>query len=463
MTHSKDRAACVGTDLQIVFSVAFVVLAALAGQPNTLQAQAAATQEQYLTLAGNYRLPDGDIVGITLFPDGATPALLYSNYGTGVLRRLFPVEDGAFGAGPGFAIPSPIELMVRFTRDRSTAVTGALLQQPNQPEVLATRIGLTSHDVTFASGDATLSGTLITPTTPGPHPAIILLHGSGRLTRFSFGPYPHFFTSLGLSVLIYDKRGTGASTGRFFDRTTLYPHVFVQDALAAVRFLASRADIDARRIGIWGISEGGMLSTQVAAASNQVAFIINSGGFMLPLWEQVLYNIEAQLRADGLSPRDVADAVTFQRLATGTMRTGDGWEQFSAAQADARRTKWYAQYFGDSAGFSSLDSLRRQWEYVYKFDPRIALGSVRCPVLGLFGELDTATPPEVSLRNMREGLTGGGNRDVTLRLVPKANHPLMEARTGGNIEVPTLRRMAPEVFPTLRAWILNQIGAKPSN
>jgi len=40
---------------------------------------------------------------------------------------------------------------------------------------------------------------------------------SGLLTRFSFGPYPHFFTSLGFAVLIYDKRGTGASFGTLLD------------------------------------------------------------------------------------------------------------------------------------------------------------------------------------------------------------------------------------------------------
>jgi hypothetical protein len=48
----------------------------------------------------------------------------------------------------------------------------------------------------------------------------MLLLGSGPLTRYSFGPCPHFFTSLGFAVLIYDKRGTGASTGVRLDAST---------------------------------------------------------------------------------------------------------------------------------------------------------------------------------------------------------------------------------------------------
>lgn len=238
----------------------------------------------------------------------------------------------------------------------------------------------------------------------------------------------------------------------------MYPDVFTGDALAAVRFLASRAEIDSGRIGLWGTSEGGMLTTQVAARSNQVAFIINSSGFMLPLWEQVMYNIEAQLRADGLPDDDVSDAIKFQRLATETMRTGEGWEIYAAALARARQTKWYAQYFGQSPGFSSLESLRRQWDYVYSFDPRPALKSVTCPVLGLFGSLDTATPALTSIQNMQRGLAEAGNRNVTLKRIEGANHPLMEARNGGDTEVPTLGRMAPDVFPTLRTWLAAQIG-----
>jgi pimeloyl-ACP methyl ester carboxylesterase len=74
--------------------------------------------------------------------------------------------------------------------------------------------------VVLRSGDTSLAGTFIAPATPGPYPAVVLLHGSGPLTRHSFGPWPRFFNSLGMAVLVYDKRGTGASTGVRLDAST---------------------------------------------------------------------------------------------------------------------------------------------------------------------------------------------------------------------------------------------------
>lgn len=274
----------------------------------------------------------------------------------------------------------------------------------------------------------------------------MLLHGSGRLTRYSFGPYPHFFTSLGLAVLVYDKRASGASTGTYLPRTSYYPEVFLKDAIEAVRFLADREDIDPKRIGLWGTSEGGMLTTQVAAQMKNVAFAINSSGFMMPLWQQVLYNIEAQLRADGFSRDDVADAVSFEKVSLQVMRTS------------ARQKKWWAAYFGSSTGFSSLENIRWQWDHVYSFDPLPALKSVACPVLGVFGALDTSTPARLAAANMQRVLRDSGNRNVTVKLFEKANHPLMEARSGGKAEIPGLKRMVPGLFDTLREWIVNQIG-----
>lgn len=153
----------------------------------------------------------------------------------------------------------------------------------------------------------------------------------------------------------------------------------MKDAIEAVRVLEDRDDIDPKRIGLWGTSEGGMLTTQVAAQMKNVAFVINSSGFMMSLWQQVLYNIEAQLRADGFSRGEVADAVAFEKLGLQVMRTGERWEEFIEAQTSARQKKWWAAYFGSSAGFSSLANIRWQWDHVYNFDPLPVLISVDCP------------------------------------------------------------------------------------
>jgi hypothetical protein len=100
------------------------------------------------------------------------------------------------------------------------------------------------------------------------------------------------------------------------------------DALAAVHFLQGRNDINSRRVGLWGSSEGGMLATQVAARSKDIAFIIDSSGFMGPLGKTVSYQIGAVLRSQGLSKSDIEEATAFTDMWLHVARTGQGWDEF---------------------------------------------------------------------------------------------------------------------------------------
>ena len=430
--------------------------------PGAASGQQASTAEAVSAerLAGNYQLADKTVLGIDSFSGGGGPPVpLFTDYTTGVIRTLFPLAGDRFGMGPGFGVQSPVERTLRVIQDSTGAIIAIGLQHAGEDEVVAKRLPSDAREITFRSEDATLMGTLLRPSTPGPHPAMVLLHGSGRLTRHSFGPYPRFFASLGFAVLVYDKRGAGASSGTFFPRTAFYPEPYLRDAVAAVKFLKGRDDINPKHIGLWGTSEGGMLTTQVAAVEN-VALVINSSGFMMPMFEQVLYNIEAQLHADGFGATEVADAVKFETFALEVMRTGNRWDEYERAQSAALRTKWWAAYFGSSKGFSSLEGIRWQWEHVYRFDPLAALQAVTCPVLGLFGALDTSTPAQLTARNMENVLRTAGNRDVTIRIFERGNHPLMEARTGGNAEVPGLARMVPGVFDTIRSWLSSRIAPR---
>jgi pimeloyl-ACP methyl ester carboxylesterase len=85
------------------------------------------------------------------------------------------------------------------------------------------------------------------------------------------------------------------------------------------------------------------------------------------------------------------------------------------------------------------------------FSPLPALERVRCPVLGLWGKFDESTDAADAARNMRATLSKSGNRDVTVKIFPNANHALMEMPSGN--------RMAPGVFETLRTWLLARVNS----
>src|SRR5262249_58614384 len=127
-----------------------------------------------------------------------------------------------------------------------------LAEGPAQP-------AFTQQEVSFRSGDNTLKGSLLLPKTRGPHPAVAFVHRSGSLDRNDWTLHPALREHLaqhGIASLSWDKPGVGASSGdwtqqSFQDRG--------QEAIAAVKFLQGRPEINARRVGLWGISQGGWI------------------------------------------------------------------------------------------------------------------------------------------------------------------------------------------------------------
>lgn len=408
---------------------------------------------------GVYDLSDGHLLGIDRFiTDAGESTLLFCDYRTSVVRPLFQVSQDEFAMGPNFAVRAPVQQTVQFQKDSRGTFTGLTLRPTGGRAMLATRVDAREEDVIFPSGDVSLAGTFTAPPGPGPHPAIILLHGSGPLTRYSFGPYRRFFNSLGFAVLVYDKRGTGASTGTRFDASTgapktlsprYYPDDLVDDALAALQFLQGRKEVDSKRIGFWGSSEGGMVATQVAARSRAVAFAIDSSGFMGPLWQTLLYQAGAILKTNGRSQADVEEVMAFTRLWMDVARTGNGYAVFLGRRQEILDSgkPWLLSY--TSRSFTSLEQMRWAWDHILVFSPLPALKNVTCPVLGLFGEADHLTEVAEASRAMRTPLVEGGNRNVTVKIFPNAGHSLMET--------PSRVGIAPGVFDTLRQWLLARV------
>jgi pimeloyl-ACP methyl ester carboxylesterase len=181
-----------------------------------------------------------------------------------------------------------------------------------------------SEEVTFESGGIALAGTLIKPASSGTFPAVVLLHGSGPETRSD--PQTRVVVNVlvrnGFAVLLYDKRGVAASGGDF--ESALYPD-FVGDAIAAVEYITTRADIDARLIGLYAVSEGAWLAPEVAARIGNVAFIFNKVGSPLPAEECWLWEIGNEYIGEGYSESDAKKLVDLARLR---------WDYYQDAAAD---------------------------------------------------------------------------------------------------------------------------------
>lgn len=300
------------------------------------------------------------------------------------------------------------------------------------------------EEVNFSNGNVTLSGTLLLPLTKAPHPAVVFLHGSGAEGRFASRFLAEHFTRHGIAALIYDKRGVGKSTGDWkqsnFDD-------LAEDAIAGIRFLQQRKEINARKIGIYGHSQGGMIAPLVASRSKDVAFVISGAGSAVPLHEAEINSIINQVSAKGISGNELAEATVFIKMFVKVLRTGEGWEQFDAATEKARNAKWYPMLHVP---------LKDNWFWSYykriaDYNAADYWAKVNVPVLLIYGERDVYVPVTQSVLNIDRALNKAGNNDYTIIMLPRASHAFnIEPETGQTFE---WRRMASGFPNLLTAWI----------
>jgi uncharacterized protein len=219
------------------------------------------------------------------------------------------------------------------------------------------------------------------------------------------------------------------------------------DGRSAVEFLKKQDGIDGGKIGLCGSSQGGFVAAAVASANPNVAFMVNYCGMFVPVWEQELYRAEAEMRADGLSEADITEGLAFTKKEFAVAQTGQGWEQL--ASSGSKEKKWW----GYVTKSSSLQELQFYWRTLYSYDPSIPLSKVSCPVLALFGELDTSTPISRTIDNMQHALDAAGNANFTKIVFPKAGHGLIETTHGAKSEIPTAKRLAPGLFQAMTQWL----------
>src|SRR5659263_6455 len=305
-----------------------------------------------------------------------------------------------------------------------------------------------------------LAGTLTTPGSSGPFPAVVLISGSGPQNRDEelLGHRPFLvladnLTRRGIAILRVDDRGVGRSTGNFSLATS---EDFAGDVLAGVEYLKSRKDIDPKQIGLIGHSEGGMIAPMVATRSQDVAFIVMMAGPGL-IGEELLYlqgekifsaegldnesivrNRDIQSRMFAIVKQEPDKAVAEKELIAILNETGVS-EEIQKSQAKQILSPWY--------------------HYFLTYDPVPTLAKVRIPVLAIIGEKDLQVPPKENLKGIEGALKAGGNEHYTVKELPGLNHLFQTAQTGSLAEYGTIEEtMSPVAMNIIGDWILQQTG-----
>ncbi len=282
----------------------------------------------------------------------------------------------------------------------------------------------TEREVSFRNGSVELRGTLMLPAAAGPSPGVVFLHGSGPATRAGARPYAEEFATLGIASLLFDKRGSGASTGSW---TTSSLEDLAGDALAAVRFMKSARAIDARRIGFWGVSQAAWVATLAASQSADIAFmILISGGGASPR-ESELFSYQQAFERAGLSEGEKAEALEVLDAYFHYLGEGAGRSQL-VARLDSLRPTRLAPLAEQLDRVLPSEQNRPNWSWVATWDPAPHIEALKMPILLMFGDSDTDQPTATAVARWRHGLARAGNDSVTLMVFPGAGHGI---RMGG--------------------------------
>ena len=398
-----------------------------------LSALIAATPD-FPAYAGNYRLAANEIIAIAEWElDPSSPHVLaFTNLKTGRIGVLTELGDDEFALREGL-FAGPQVAAIRFIRSRGRVI--ALTYAPSGGRPLrAQRVETRREELIVDAGDVRLRATLYLPAGHEPFPVIVIVP-AGALGRTAAATFPNFFVAEGFAVLAYDRR---AGPSQF---TT-----YAADAVAAVEHLRRRADVDARKVGLWGHSQGGWLSLVAASESPAISFVINHSGMLVPAWQQELYRLAAEARADGVAAEDVVRAVGFEARLMTVAAKGQGWPEVAETMRANEQAPWMKLVYKPR----SLVELQQAWLNDFSFDPRPFAARVHQRVLAMFGGLDKSTPIE-SAANLANVMPD--REKLTIEFFPTANHAFLEAKTGGNAEIAALSHFVPGMFASMHRWL----------
>ncbi len=238
------------------------------------------------------------------------------------------------------------------------------------------------HDLTFTSREQTLAGTLTLPQGRGPFPAVLLLPGSGPIDRNSnhkrmplgvTGQLAQALDATGVVTFRYDKRGVGASTGRwhsvgFYDNR--------DDAAAALELLQAQPGVDPTRVIVLGHSEGALHAAGLAAAGARTAGVVLLSCSATP-GEALLRWQSAQIAPTLPTPIRILLRLLRTDLETRTSKTH--------AKIKATTT--------DEARIEGAKINARWHREFMAHDPRTDLAQVHVPVFAVTGSKDLQVPP----------------------------------------------------------------------
>jgi pimeloyl-ACP methyl ester carboxylesterase len=370
---------------------------------------------------GSYRLADGGFVDIAPArdnqlrwrrPDGTTGALTAGARGT--WTSTLGWTGRPHGTRVSFDCPR-----------RAIAFNGAR----------GRRIAFDVTETQFAVEGAILAGRLVMPPGNARAPVVVLIHGAERDSAREAYALQRMFPAAGIGAFVFDKRGTGGSSGRYtHDYLTL-----AVDAVAAVREARRLAGDRAGRIGYQAGSQGGW-TAPLAAHIAPVDFVIVGFGLAASPAAAERDLIAADLARAGYGAEETTKAMEVATAIETIVESGfqSGYDELATVRARYGSEPWFGTIRGSVAApilSTPEDVLRRDGPGIAPsiplyYDPMPVLRALDTPQLWLLGGEDIVAPPGETARRLAALARAG--RPITAAIFPRAEHGMYEYEIGAD-------------------------------
>jgi len=399
---------------------------------------------------GAYRNSQGDMLALGTTATQGTLRYYLVDGRSGLLQ---PATAHHYVAGPGWETKSPAIADAKLSFCGSHHIEFNLT---GGPKGIWTKIPFTIINTRFVSNGIALAGRLVEPRGGKPRPAVVLVQGSLDTPSLDREPWQWILPAAGISVFVYDKRGTGASEG-------IYTQDFValaDDAAAAVVQARKVGGGRIARLGLQGLSQGGWVAPLAATKVNVDFLEIGYGVVGTPI-EQDQWQVAYELTQKGFGADILADALELTEE-TGRIAASNFERDLSelhAIQARYRGQSWITQLEGQYSGEllrSEVTTARKEIPgVIWDYDAESVLRKLSIPQLWIMAADDSLAPSGPTIARL-QGLRAEG-LPIQIAVFPDTDHGIrhFDVRPDGSRE---RARYAAGYFSLQIDWIKGHLA-----
>ncbi len=331
-----------------------------------------------------------------------------------------------------------------------------------------------SEDVVFQNADKSIQygATITIPKESGTYPAVLLISGSGPQNRDEeilghkpFAVIADYLTNHGYIVLRVDDRGVNQTTG---DRTNSTSMDYAKDAEAALNYLKTRKEVNTKKIGMLGHSEGGLIAPIIASERKDINFIILAAAPGVKITELMALQNDAVLRSSGADSTLIKHyGILYRNIENDIINAKDSVDAYKRIAASI--TDWKnktpketvqavgmvnedaeKKFINEFVGFYN----NRWYNSFMKFNPQPYLEKLSCKVLAINGDKDIQVVSSQNLPAIQTALEKSKSKVYTVKEFSGLNHLFQHCKTCSTEEYGTLEEtFAPEVLQYITDWM----------